>query len=113
MLESLILYALQSIFSLYLFLVFVWWWWHEGDASYIYRLTCLLMFSIFVMSSGMVLIHHDLMIDEDDLHLMSSTAWHCRQYLFLIPLVLYSGYATHRIWSQYIAKKEAQNEISR
>lgn len=101
MAESQCLYLLTAAISLYLFIIFLWWWIKLGDATYIYRITCLLMFGIFFRNATTFYVLSDNRIDAAEYQLLQSHFWHGRLLLVIVPLLLYAFYVTRRIMSYY------------
>lgn len=91
------LHLVNALLSAYLFVVFIWWWARNGDTTFIYRITCMLMFGLTVTHGGAWYLYQHPHLLQDDVSLLNSWYWPLRQYMVMIPLIVYAIHITHKI----------------
>lgn len=97
MTHSLVLHALIAVLSLWLFIVFLWWWRSIGDATKIYKITCFLMFGLFLNHA--TAIGKYLLVMTCGYELLDVYAWYfsLQQYFLLVPLVCFVNHAMQKM----------------
>lgn len=98
MIYTVIAHSIISVLSFYLFCIFAWWWWVQKRATTIYGYTCYLMFGICITNLGAAYLYwRKIQCQDEDLGLFVPDWWVYRHLFTLIPLILYSWYATKKI----------------
>lgn len=94
--HSAIVHLLIMLLSLYCFTVFSYWWMKVRAATFLYSVTTILLFGIFLTHGGAFFAYLDLFADGK-LAVINQWWWPCRGYPMLIALVIYAVNITKQV----------------
>ena len=93
---SALLHFIIMVLSLYCFIAFVYWWVKKGSATFIYGITTMLIFGIFLTNGGAYLAYLDF-LDDGIMQIIQNWWWPLRSIPMALALCVYAVHITLQI----------------